>query len=199
MGAFYEVIDAANVDLKGVTEEFYRHYTLSHLQPVLDTLRWLKRETGVWLEITNLIIPGANDSPPAIQQLCSWIAENLGDEVPVHFTAFHPDFRLRDRPPTSPTTLTAARAMARQAGLKYVYTGNVLDPEGQSTYCPGCGEVVVEREGYDIGAYRLKGGRCALCGQRIAWHFEDAAGQWGNRRLPVDVQPLVEETRQSRR
>ena len=138
-GPFYEVMDAANVDLKGFTEEFYRQLTYSHLQPVLDTLAWLKQETDVWFEITNLVIPQANDSTDEIRRMCEWILEHCGDEVPLHFTAFHPDFRMRDRPHTPHETLLRAYEVARREGLKYVYTGNVNDAAHQSTYCPHCG------------------------------------------------------------
>jgi pyruvate formate lyase activating enzyme len=184
---FFEVMDAANVDLKGYTEDFYRHLTLSHLEPVLDTLRWLKHESPVWLEITNLLIPRANDSAGEIRQMCDWILETVGESVPVHFTAFHPDFRLRDRPPTPPPTVLAGRAIALETGLKYVYTGNVYDPEGQSTSCPGCGQVVIGRDGYELTAYRLVGNRCAACGHAIGGHYDEAPGRWGPRRLPVAI------------
>ena len=149
---FFEVMDAANVDLKGFTEEFYRTYCAGHLQPVLDTLLWLAHDRRTWLEITNLIIPGANDSPEEIERMCQWIAAELGPDVPLHFSAFHPDFKLMDHDPTPPATLQAAYDMARSAGLRYVYTGNVFDPEHQHTYCPGCGRAVIRREGYAIGA-----------------------------------------------
>jgi pyruvate formate lyase activating enzyme len=178
---FFEVMDAANVDLKGFTENFYQHYTLSHLQPVLDTLCWLRHESSVWVEITNLIIPGANDSPRDIQQMCHWIVENLGDEVPVHFTAFYPAYLLHDRPPTPPATLVAAYDIAREAGLKYVYTGNVHDVNHQNTRCPDCGTVVIGRDGYRITAYRLAGNRCAACGRTIPGHFDGP---------PEDVWPV---------
>ena len=184
---FYQGMDAANVDLKGFTEDFYRHLTLSHLGPVLDTLRWLKHESDVWLEITNLVIPEENDSPEELRRMCDWILENLGDEVPLHFTAFHPDFRLRHRPPTPPGTLVTAREIALSAGLKYVYTGNVNDLERQSTYCAGCGRRVIERNWYDLGAYHLDGNQCRFCGHRIPGHFDPKPGTWGNRRQPVDM------------
>ncbi len=165
---FFEVMDAADVDLKGFTEHFYQHYTLSHLQPVLDTLTWLARESSVWLEITNLVIPDANDAPDEIRQMCVWIRDNLGAEVPLHFTAFHPDFRMRDRPPTPPETLNQAREIALSVGLKYVYTGNVSDVERQSTYCPGCGKRLIERDWFTLGEYHIRGGHCAFCGTTIA-------------------------------
>jgi AmmeMemoRadiSam system radical SAM enzyme len=182
---FFEVMDAANVDLKGFTEEFYQMYTLSHLQPVLDTLRWLKHESEVWFEITNLIIPQANDDTGDLRRMCDWLLAKVGDEVPVHFTAFHPDFRLKDRPPTPHETLIAAREIALRTGLKYAYTGNVVDPSRQSTYCAGCGEMVIGRDWHAITAYRLEGDRCGRCGHRIAGRFDEAQGHWGRRRMPV--------------
>ena len=191
--AFFEVMDAANVDLKGFTEQFYQHYTLSHLQPVLDTLLWLKQESSVWLEITNLIIPDANDGPDDIQRMCEWIVQNLGHEVPLHFTAFHPDFRMRDRPPTPSTTLNDAHDVAITAGLKYVYTGNVLDVQRQSTYCPKCSNRLIERSWYDLGEFHVKNGGCEFCGTTIAGHFEDTPGHWGTHRLPVDPATLLRE------
>ncbi|MCA1686648.1 MAG: AmmeMemoRadiSam system radical SAM enzyme, partial [Planctomycetia bacterium] len=138
-GAFFEFMDAANVDLKGFTEEFYRHVTYSHLQPVLDTLAWLKKETDVWFEITNLVIPGENDSVDEIRRMSGWVLEHCGDEVPLHFSAFHPDFRMTDRPNTPHETLLRAHEAARREGLKYVYVGNVHDVAHQSTDCPHCG------------------------------------------------------------
>ena len=189
--AFFEVMDAANVDLKGFTEHFYRHMTLSHLDPVLDTLRWINRESDVWLEITNLVIPGENDSRDEIQRMCEWIVENLDDEVPLHFTAFHPDFRLLDRPPTPPATLIDAREIAMKAGLQYVYTGNVSDVERQSTYCPDCGRRLIERDWYQVGEYQIKSGRCRFCGLVIEGHFEDQPGYWGSRRVPIDPSSLL--------
>jgi AmmeMemoRadiSam system radical SAM enzyme/AmmeMemoRadiSam system protein B/AmmeMemoRadiSam system protein A len=186
-GPFYEVMDAANVDLKGFTEDFYQHLTLSHLQPVLDTLAWLKHETDVWFEITNLIIPQANDSLDEIRQMCDWVLEHVGDEVPIHFTAFHPDFRLRDRPPTPHETLLVAYEAARKAGLKYVYVGNVNDVAHQSTYCPHCSKLLIQRDWHLLGVYQMRGDRCGHCGGSIAGHFDAAPGTWGRRRLPVRI------------
>jgi AmmeMemoRadiSam system radical SAM enzyme len=186
---FFEVMDAANVDLKGFTEAFYQRYTLSHLQPVLDTLGWLKHESGVWFEVTNLIIPQANDDPGELRRMCDWLLANVGDEVPVHFTAFHPDFRLKDRPPTPHETLIAARETALECGLKYAYTGNVVDPSRQGTYCPGCGELVIGRDWHAVTAYRLVGDRCGSCGHRIAGRFDEAQGHWGRKRMPVSLDP----------
>jgi pyruvate formate lyase activating enzyme len=165
-------MDAANVDLKGFTEQFYAKVTLSHLAPVLDTLEWLARETRVWVEVTNLVIPGLNDDPEETRALARWVREHMGPEVPLHFSAFHPDFKMLDRPPTPPATLTRARAIARSEGLAYVYTGNVRDREGQTTFCPGCGAAVIERDWYAIRAVRLSGSRCAACGKEIAGVFE---------------------------
>ncbi|NIL98803.1 MAG: AmmeMemoRadiSam system radical SAM enzyme [Planctomycetales bacterium] len=191
--AFFAPMDAANVDLKGFTETFYQRYTLSHLQPVLDTLCWLKHHSRVWLEITNLVIPAANDDRGDIDRMCGWIVENLGPEVPLHLTAFHPDFRMRDRPPTPPDTLIAAYELARAAGLKYVYTGNVLDEQRQSTYCPSCRKVVIQRNRYDIGACQIRAGHCGFCGSKIAGHFAETPGHWGTRRLPVDPAAVLHE------
>ncbi len=185
--AFYEQMDAANVDLKGFSEDFYRQYCAGRLQPVLDTLRWIARESKVWLEITNLIIPRANDSPEEIKRMCQWIVEQLGPDVPLHFSAFHPDFKLTDRGPTPFGSLVAAYDIARRAGIRYIYTGNVIDQERQHTYCPGCGRAVIERSGYDILSYAINSGRCMFCQMPIAGRYEDAPGNWGARRLPVRI------------
>lgn len=183
---FYSVMDAANVDLKGFTEQFYQRLTLSHLQPVLDTLRWLKTESNVWFEITTLLIPEENDAPDEIERMCDWILSNVGDSIPLHFTAYHPDFRLK-RPHTPPSTLVRAREQALKAGLKYVYTGNVNDVQRQSTYCPHCKQRLIERDWYELGAFRIKDGKCNKCGATIAGVFENKKGSWGRRRLPVSL------------
>ncbi len=188
-GPFFGAMDAANVDLKGFSETFYQRYTLSHFQPVLDTLRWLRNESDVWFEITNLIIPQANDDPGELERMCDWVLANVGNEVPVHFTAFHPDFRLKDRPPTPHETLIAAREVALKTGLNYAYTGNVVDPRRQSTDCPGCGELVIGRDWHTITAYHLAGDRCGRCGHWIAGRFDEAPGHWGRRRMPVNLRP----------
>ncbi len=183
---FYHHIDAANVDLKAFAEPFYERLCYGHLGPVLDTLVWLRSETSVWLEITTLLIPGHNDSDDEVARLSDWVAETLGPEVPLHFTAFHPDFRLRDVPATPPATLRRARRQALAAGLRHVYTGNVFDMAGQSTYCSGCGTCVIERDWYRLGAWRLDaGGRCAECGQGVAGRFAARPGGWGPRRQRV--------------
>jgi pyruvate formate lyase activating enzyme len=185
---FFRHIDAANVDLKGFTGDFYRRICLSGVDPVLETLLYLRHETGVWLEITNLLIPGLNDSDAEIDAMTRWVAGQLGPDVPVHFTAFHPDFKMRDRPPTPPETLTRARRIATGNGLRYAYTGNVHDPAGQSTRCHQCGALVIERDWYRLGAWRLAGdGRCVNCETPLAGVFDGPPGTWGPRRLPVKI------------
>jgi pyruvate formate lyase activating enzyme len=185
---FFSWMDAANVDLKGFTERFYHHICGAHLKDVLDTLVYLVHETDVWVEITTLLIPGENDSTEEISDEVRWVVENLGPGVPMHFTAFHPDYRMMDRPSTPASTLRRAREIAMAAGVRYAYTGNVWDPGGQSTYCYGCGAVVIGREGYEITAWSLDArGLCAACGIRCAGVFEEKPGDWGSRRLPVTI------------
>ncbi len=184
---FYSHMDAANVDLKGFTEDFYQRLTLSHLQPVLDTLVYLNHQTNVWFEITTLLIPGENDSDQEIHAMSEWIMANLGPDVPLHFTAFHPDFRMTDHPHTPAVTLTRARNIALSKGLRYVYTGNVHDPQGSSTYCYQCKRRIVERDWYVLGEYHIKNGCCQYCQAPIAGHFEDWPGTWGAKRLPVQL------------
>jgi len=166
----YRYIDAANVDLKGFTERFYHKLTFSHLDPVLDTLKWLKNETDVWFEITNLMIPGENDDQEETKQMCEWILENLGDSIPLHFTAFHPDFKMTDKPKTPASTLTGARRIALSIGIKYCYVGNVFDDEGQTTYCPACGRILIRRSWHDLLEYNLSADHCP-CGQQIPGYF----------------------------
>jgi pyruvate formate lyase activating enzyme len=179
-------MDAANVDLKGFTESFYRRHCAGSLAPVLDTLAWLHRETNVWLEVTTLLIPGENDSEAELHAAAAWFAETLGSDVPWHFTAFHPDYRMRDKPRTPPATLARARAIARGYDLRYVYTGNVRDEDGQSTVCHACGETLIGRDGYTLTAWHLdEAGRCRGCGARCAGFFEATPGDWGPRRQPV--------------
>jgi pyruvate formate lyase activating enzyme len=185
-------MDAANIDLKAFTEEFYRHVCGGHLQPVLETLEWLAAE-GVWLEVTTLLIPGHNDSSSEIAAMTAWVAEHLGPDVPLHFSAFHPDFRMRDVAPTPPATLSRARRIALHTGLRFVYTGNVHDLVGGTTWCPGCGAAVIERDWYRIDGYRLSGdGRCTTCGTLIAGVFDGPAGEWGRQRRPVHLGPRTE-------
>jgi pyruvate formate lyase activating enzyme len=179
-------MDAANVDLKGFTPRFYRDVCGGDLESVLDTLTWLRRDGRVWFEVTTLLIPGLNDSDDEIRAASAWFAENLGPDVPWHFTAFHPDYRLRDRPPTPASTLSRARAIALEHGLHYVYTGNVHDEEGGTTHCPGCGAVLVGRDWYVLTTWNLTAqGRCARCGTRCAGVFDGPPGAWGPRRMPV--------------
>lgn len=182
----YAHMDAANVDLKGFTEQFYAKTCAAHLQPVLDTLRYLVHETDVWVEITTLLIPGKNDADAELRAEAEWIAAELGVQVPLHFSAFHPDYKMLDVPPTPPATLTRARGIAMKAGLKYVYTGNVHDLAGDGTTCPSCGRVVVQRDWYAIGRYDLTDdGCCRFCGTRLPGVYDGPAGEWGRRRLPV--------------
>lgn len=182
---FYQYMDAANVDLKGFTERFYHEVCAGHLQPVLDTLRYLKHETSVWLETTTLLIPGENDSEQEIDEMTRWVVQNLGPDVPMHFTRFHPDFRMLDTPPTPFRTLTRAREIAMTNGVRYAYTGNVPDPQGGSTWCAQCGACLIGRSGYDLTTWSLSAGRCQTCGTVCPGVFEDAPGHWGSRRQPV--------------
>jgi pyruvate formate lyase activating enzyme len=185
-GEFYRWMDAANVDLKAFTERFYRALTGSHLQPVLETLVYLKRETPVWLEITTLLIPGENDSERELDEMTVWVADNLGVDVPMHFTAFHPDWKMLGTPPTPPSTLERAREIALKNGIRFAYTGNVLDEVGGSTYCPSCGEIVIGRAGYELTRWSFAAdGCCRNCGTSIPGVFEESPGDWGSRRLPV--------------
>jgi pyruvate formate lyase activating enzyme len=183
---FYSRMDAANVDLKAFTEDFYFKLTGAHLLPVLDTLVYLVKDTDVWTEITTLLIPGKNDSDAELEAECKWIADNLGRDVPLHFTAFHPEWKMRDVPATPPATLTRAREIALRAGLRYVYTGNVHDEEGGTTYCPSCGEAVIVRDWYDIRAYHLtETGDCEHCGAQVAGRYQKYGKPFGPRRIPV--------------
>ncbi len=184
---FFAPMDAANVDLKAFTENFYRKQCFAELQPVLDTLVYLRHETRLWLEITTLLIPGQNDSEQELAQLCEWVARELGPDVPLHFSAFHPDFKLVDAPATPASTLARARSQAKRAGLHHVYTGNVHDVEGQSTYCAACGKLVIERDWYRLGAFELEHGKCAHCGVALAGRFDDKPGAWGQRRVRVPL------------
>jgi pyruvate formate lyase activating enzyme len=186
--AFYEHMDAANVDLKGFTETFYRDVCAAQLAPVLETLEYLKHETDVWFEITNLLIPGLNDSDEEVDRMTAWVVDRLGPDVPMHFTAFHPDYRMLDRPPTPASTLTRARAIAGANGVRYAYTGNVHDSAGGSTYCPGCGACLIERDWYRLDGYRVTAeGCCEACGTAVPGVFADTPGSWGPRRLRVSL------------
>jgi pyruvate formate lyase activating enzyme len=183
---FYRHMDAANVDLKAFTDAFYRKVCAARLEPVLDTLRYLKHETDVWFELTTLLIPGENDSDGEIDRMTSWVVEELGPDVPMHFTAFHPDFKMLDKPPTPAATLTRARRIALGNGVRYAYVGNVHDTGGSSTYCTGCGQRLIERDWYALGEWRLTDdGRCTRCGTALPGRFDGKPGHWGRRRLPV--------------
>jgi pyruvate formate lyase activating enzyme len=183
---FYAKMDAANVDLKGFTDEFYYKICGGHLQPVLDTLVYLVKETNVWTEITTLLIPGKNDSDEELRAQCKWIRAHLGTEVPLHFTAFHPDWKMNDIGATPAASLTRAREIAQLAGLNYVYTGNVHDEAGGSTYCPSCENPVIVRDWYDIRRYGLTDqGACSHCATPIAGRFQKFGKPFGPRRIPV--------------
>ncbi|OYW40766.1 MAG: AmmeMemoRadiSam system radical SAM enzyme [Hydrogenophilales bacterium 12-61-10] len=187
---FFAKMDAANVDLKAFTEDFYFKLTGARLQPVLDTLVYLKRETNVWTEITTLLIPGHNDSDVEIAAMSQWIMRELGPEVPLHFSAFHPDWKMRDVPPTPPSTLSRARDIAQKAGLHYVYTGNVHDTTGGTTFCPGCHDPLIVRDWYRIERNSVTPeGRCPHCGHAIAGHFDSSHPAFGNRRIPIALHP----------
>lgn len=183
---FYRHMDAANVDLKGFTERFYWKICGGRLQPVLETLQYLKHETQIWLEITTLLIPGENDAEGELETMTQWVVEHLGPDVPLHFTAFHPDWKMRDKPYTPASILTRARQIALKNGIRYAYTGNVHDTIGTSTYCHACGQHLIGREGYEMIAWALtQEGGCANCATPVPGVFEPIPGQWGARRLPV--------------
>jgi pyruvate formate lyase activating enzyme len=183
---FYRYIDAANVDLKAFTDDFYRRITVGQLQPVLDTLLYLKHETDVWFELTTLLIPGENDSDAELEAMTQWVVAELGPDVPLHFTAFHPDYRMLDKPRTPPGTLTRARRIARKNGVRYAYTGNVHDEQGGSTYCHQCGTRLIGRDWYRLTAWQLtEDGRCRTCHTPCAGHFDARPGTWGSQRRPV--------------
>lgn len=185
---FFRHMDAANIDLKSFSDTFYRKVCLGKLAPVLDTLLYLRHETNVWFEITTLLIPGENDSEKELEQLSLWVADNLGVDTPLHFSAFHPDFHMLDKPPTPPATLSRAREIAMANGLQFVYTGNVFDSDGGSTYCPGCQKRVIHRNWYELGEYRLdKLGHCSHCGYSIPGRFHDQPGHFGRQRIPVRI------------
>jgi pyruvate formate lyase activating enzyme len=190
--AFYRHIDAANIDLKAFTDDFYWSLTKSRLAPVLETLEYLKHETAVWFEITNLVIPGHNDDDREFTEMARWIAEHLGPDVPVHFTAFHPDYKLMDAPRTPHAILVRARQIALDHGLRYVYVGNVHDPGRGSTYCHACGERLIGRDGYSLTHWGLTpDGACRHCGTPCAGIFEAAPGSWGSRRRPVRLRDFA--------
>ncbi|RTL85400.1 MAG: AmmeMemoRadiSam system radical SAM enzyme [Hyphomicrobiales bacterium] len=182
----FGVMDAANIDLKGFSEGFYKTLCSAELRPVLETLEYVKHETPCWLEITTLLIPGQNDSPAEIEALSSWVRERLAPDTPLHFSAFHPDWRMRETPPTPAATLQTARKIALENGLRYVYTGNVRDEAGQSTYCHNCNQRLIGRDRYDITSWAMtEDGRCLSCGETCDGVFEAEPGLRGSHRLPV--------------
>ncbi len=183
---FFSYMDAANVDLKAFSERFYHKVTGSHLQPVLETLEYIRHETDVWLETTTLLIPGENDSDQELNEMTQWVVERLGPDVPMHFSAFHPDYKMRNVPPTPPATLSRAREIAMGNGVRYAYTGNVHDAAGGSTYCHACGELLIERDWYRLNAWRLdEAGQCPRCRAPCAGRFDRQPGTWGPKRQPV--------------
>ena len=186
--AFFEHLDAANIDLKAFTDQFYHKLCFAALGPVLDTLIWLKHETDVWLEVTTLLIPGQNDSEEEVDRLCDWFLTHLGPDVPLHLTAFHPDFKMTDLPATPPETLIRARRQARAAGLHHVYTGNVHDATGQSTYCAACDKLLIERDWYNLGEWHLdEQGRCIHCSHPLPGRFDPSPGTWGTKRQQIRI------------
>ncbi len=192
---FYRHMDAANVDLKAFTERFYHHITGAHLHAVLDTLVYLKQETQVWFELTTLLIPGENDSDKELDEMTQWVVTHLGPDVPMHFTAFYPTWKMLDKPPTPPATLSRARHIALQNGVRYAYTGNAHDPEGGSTYCAACHEKIIGRNRYVITAWHLTPeGACQFCGAPCAGVFAGPAGNWGMRRQPVRLADFADGT-----
>jgi pyruvate formate lyase activating enzyme len=188
---FFRHMDAVNVDLKAFTDRFYWKVCGGHLDPVLETLEYLKHETDVWIELTTLLIPGENDSESEIDEMTQWIMQHLGPDVPLHFTAFHPDWKMMDKSSTSHQTLTRSRDIAKRNGLRYVYTGNVHDLKGGSTYCHECGEMLIGRDWYELSTWNIdcdnQNGSCADCGTAVAGVFDGAPGNWGSRRLPVHI------------
>jgi len=185
---FYAHMDAANIDLKGFTEDFYARLCTSQLAPVLDTIRYAYHETPCWIELTTLLIPGENDNPEELKRLADWVAAELDETVPIHFTAFHPDYRMSDKMRTPAETLHEAREIARSVGLRYVYTGNIHDRAGGSTLCHGCGKVAVGRDWYEIAQWNLDSvGACKSCGTRCAGVFDGPPGNWGRKRQPVKL------------
>ncbi len=188
----YSEIDAANVDLKGFTEDYYHRICGGSLQPVLDTITWLVHDTDVWVELTTLVIPGHNDSDEELDRMTKWVVAELGPDVPMHFSAFHPDFKMLDVPRTPPATLSRARQIALSNGVRYAYTGNVVDHTGDTTYCPSCGAEVIVRNWYEMVSYQLDdSGHCNSCGYRIAGVFDGPGGDWGRQRRPVQLQVVA--------
>ena len=189
---FYQYMDAANVDLKAFTEDFYHKITGSHLAPILETLEYIKHETSTWLETTTLLIPGKNDSEKELDEMTGWVVDKLGPDVPMHFSAFHPDWKMMDVPATPKETLVRAREIAMRNGVRYAYTGNVHNIAGDSTYCHHCGELLIGRDWYVLGDWNLTAdGKCAACGTPCAGVFEAGHGNWGAKRQPVRLRDFA--------
>lgn len=186
-GEFFSHLDATNIDLKAFTQHFYRKLCFADLQDVLDTIKYVHDETNVWMEITNLVIPQNNDDIEEFKRMSQWILDNVGDQVPVHFSAFHPDYKMMNLPRTPTHTLTKARNVARQMGLKYVYTGNVHDQDGDTTYCGGCGTELIVRDWYDLKSYKMNMNKCSKCSYVIPGHFDPKPGDWGKKRVRVKM------------
>ncbi len=182
---FYQYMDAANIDLKAFSERFYKKICGGSLQPVLETLKYLKHETDVWFELTTLLIPGENDSDQELEQMTNWVVEELGPDVPMHFTAFHPDWKMMEHSRTPPAILTKARQIAVKNGVRYAYTGNVHDSQGGSTWCHNCNALLIERDWYRLGLWQLTENACVHCGEHVAGVFEIEPGDWGSKRIPV--------------
>ena len=188
---FFAHMDAANIDLKGFTEAFYKSLCGAELARVLETIEYVHNETDTWLELTTLLIPGKNDSDEELDHMTRWIMERLGADVPLHFSAFHPDFKMMDVPPTPPSTLTRARKIALENGLHYVFTGNVHDKDGGSTWCPDCGKLLIGRDWYQLSEWNLDAqGCCKYCGASIPGVFEETPGTWGAKRMPVRLSAM---------
>ncbi len=168
---FFAHMDAANIDLKSFSEEFYKRYCLAHLEPILDTIKYVKHETNCWLELTTLLIEGENDSEKEITEECEWVIKELGTNVPLHFSAFHPDYKFMDRPQTKPSTLLKAYEIAKKIGIKYVYTGNIADAKTSATYCHECSKPLILRMGYEIVTENIKQGHCSFCGAKCEGVF----------------------------
>ena len=185
---FYQAMDAANIDLKAFSERFYHKITGGHLEPVLETLKYIKQETAVWLELTTLIIPGENDSESELQEMTQWVVENLGNDVPMHFSAFHPDWKMLDKPATLAESLLTARKIALNNGIRYAYIGNMHNKQADSTYCHHCGEMLIGRDWYQLSDWQLNEmGCCKVCGTPCAGHFERKPGNWGRKRMVVSI------------
>ena len=184
---FFKNLDAVNIDLKSFSQEFYRKLCFADLKDVLETIKYVHDHTGTWMELTNLVIPNNNDSLDEFKSMSDWILNNLGDSVPIHFSAFHPDYKMMNLPRTPKETLSKAMSVAKDMGLKFVYTGNVHDKEGDTTYCPNCNSELIVRDWYNVLSFNLKSSSCDHCGHQIKGHFDEQAGTWGNKRVRVKV------------